>query len=84
MTSENQLPEDVVAALENGRTVDAVKRLRALEGLGLKEAKERIDAHLAANPNRYPKPETGSGGRFLMFAVILVAVALTVRFFIEN
>src|SRR6185436_382395 len=39
------LPEDVLAALSRGETVEAVKRLRAATGLGLQEAKYLLDRH---------------------------------------
>ncbi len=44
------LPATVLQALENGHTIEAIKRLRAAEGLGLKEAKDIIDAHLQGRP----------------------------------
>jgi ribosomal protein L7/L12 len=46
------LPADVLEALKQGQTVEAIKRLRSATGLGLKEAKEAIDRHLAGEPPR--------------------------------
>lgn len=37
------IPADVREALERGQTIEAIKRLRQATGMGLKEAKERID-----------------------------------------
>ena len=84
MRADDDLPAEVVAALREGRKVQAIKRLREHEGLGLKDAKERVDAHVANYPERYPQPEPGSGGRFIFYAVMLLAIALTVRFIIER
>jgi ribosomal protein L7/L12 len=39
------LPPAVLAALDAGQLIEAIKRLRAATGLGLKEAKDLIDAH---------------------------------------
>lgn len=39
------MPPDVLASLEAGQTINAIKQLRATTGLGLKEAKDLIDAH---------------------------------------
>lgn len=39
------LPPDVLASLDEGQVIEAIKRLRAATGLGLKEAKDLIDAH---------------------------------------
>lgn len=41
------LPPDVLASLEAGRTINAIKQLRDASGLGLKEAKDLIDAYQA-------------------------------------
>ncbi len=46
MTNENNpLPDDVLDALQEGQTIEAIKLLRTATGLGLKEAKDVIDAH---------------------------------------
>jgi hypothetical protein len=45
MTSPSWLPPEVVAAIESGRRIDAVKLLRESRGLGLAEAKEAVDAY---------------------------------------
>ncbi len=84
MRADDELPGEVVAALREGRKVQAIKVLREHDGLGLKEAKERVDAHIGKHPERYPQPEPGSGGRFIFYAVILLAIALTARFIIEG
>lgn len=39
------LPPAVLASLAQGRTIDAIKQLREAHGLGLKEAKDIVDAH---------------------------------------
>ena len=45
MTNENNtLPDDVLDALQQGHTIEAIKLLRTATGLGLKEAKDVIDA----------------------------------------
>jgi ribosomal protein L7/L12 len=71
-----QLPPDVLKALESGRTIDAIKRLRKATGLGLAEAKAVIDAHRRSQPP--PVPSLGGaagnnapdGGRVLPEAVL--------------
>jgi Ribosomal protein L7/L12 C-terminal domain len=45
-TSEGSLPPDVIDALNKGRLIEAIKLLRTGSGLGLKEAKDIIDAHI--------------------------------------
>ena len=41
------LPGDVLDALRSGNKIEAIKRLREATGLGLKEAKDLIEAHEA-------------------------------------
>jgi len=48
--SRDPLPENVVAALKLGQTIEAIKLLRESTGLGLKEAKDAIDQHSAPAP----------------------------------
>jgi hypothetical protein len=54
MSDENgdarPLPAAAAAALSLGRMVDAIKHVREAEGLGLMEAKQRVEAHIRRNP----------------------------------
>ncbi len=50
MTDKSELPDDVLGALGNGQTIEAIKLLRAATGLGLKEAKDLIDAYQQGKP----------------------------------
>ena len=43
------LPDDVLAALRGGNKIEAIKRLREATGLGLKEAKDLVEAHEAGD-----------------------------------
>ena len=43
--ASNSLPPEVLDALDSGNTIEAIKLLRQSAGLGLKEAKDAIDAH---------------------------------------
>lgn len=46
----NELPAEVTAALQRGEKIEAIKLLRAAREIGLKEAKEQIDAYLSGRP----------------------------------
>jgi ribosomal protein L7/L12 len=66
--ADGQLPPDVLKALESGRTIDAIKKLRKATGLGLAEAKSVIDAHVKRKPTQasYGLPTEGpDAGRVL-------------------
>ena len=47
---DRPLPAAAVAALSIGRKIDAIKYLREAEGLGLMEAKQRVEAYVERNP----------------------------------
>jgi hypothetical protein len=67
-------------ALYGGRKIEAIRQLRQVSGLGLKEAKEmieRLEADLrAAHPERFPPPSQKGIGCALLLAVAVAAVML--------
>jgi hypothetical protein len=44
------LPLEAQTLLSEGRVIEAIKCVRLSHGLGLKEAKQWIDVHIAQNP----------------------------------
>jgi len=42
--SSGGVPDDVARLVREGRKIDAIKRYREITGLGLKEAKDAVDA----------------------------------------
>ncbi|MCE9658450.1 MAG: ribosomal protein L7/L12 [Burkholderiales bacterium] len=49
MAPDSPLPADVLAALEKGDKIEAIKRLRTATGLGLKEAKDVVERYPGSN-----------------------------------
>ena len=47
---ERPLPAAAAAALSTGHLIEAIKRVREAEGIGLTEAKLRIEAYVDGNP----------------------------------
>jgi ribosomal protein L7/L12 len=57
------LPEAARAALANGRMIEAIRVVREVEGVGLKEAKARVDAHQAGgSPAAAPSTDASAHG----------------------
>jgi hypothetical protein len=52
---DDPLPDDVLVALKAGRRIDAIRLLREARGIGLKEARDRIEA-ARPRPPRKPRP----------------------------
>ncbi len=76
--TEEKLSETVMQAVRSGHTIQAIKRLRADKGLGLKEAKEiidrEIDAYRLANPHAPMAPESTTWPKAIVVAAIAVAI----------
>jgi len=47
---DRPLPAAAAAALSTGRKIDAIKHVREAEGLGLMEAKQRVEAYVERDP----------------------------------
>jgi ribosomal protein L7/L12 len=76
--SSDQLPAQVRAALMAGSKIEAIKLLREATGLGLKEAKDKVDAAsmqsgIALESGEVPR-RWFSSGFALMLAVLVAAV----------
>ncbi|HEY6527371.1 MAG TPA: ribosomal protein L7/L12 [Cellvibrionaceae bacterium] len=64
-------------ALSAGRTIDAIKQVRKETGLGLKQAKELVDIHLAANPDLLTdRTPLSAGQKTLGFLIAGITVAV--------
>jgi len=45
-----QIPAGAIAALQNGNKIEAIKIVRMERNIGLKEAKDAVEAYVAAQP----------------------------------
>jgi hypothetical protein len=73
------IPLEAVTLLGEGRLVDAVKVVRQAEMLGLREAKQRVDAHIARDPMLRVQLETlqREGRRRFFFWFLIVDLVIT-------
>jgi ribosomal protein L7/L12 len=64
------LPEAAIAALSQGKKVDAIKIVREATGLGLKEAKDAVERYVRGDrPDRGPERQPVDGDAFPLAAV---------------
>ena len=77
------LPAAAAAALSTGHMVDAIKYVREAEGLGLMEAKQRVDAYVARDPilkaqlaEQQARMKRGLIKWVLIIDLVLIAVVL--------
>lgn len=70
------LTSEAVEALARGQVIEAIKIVRQSTGLGLKESKDAVDAHLAAHPElrEQIQGQSAEGGRRVLLALALLAV----------
>lgn len=79
MTESNEpLPHEVIAALERGQRIKAIKLLREFKGIGLKEAKEAVDG---CKGERQPGDVSvvqsgGHGGIFWLLGLLVLGGAV--------
>ncbi len=86
--SPYDIPDAVIAAAASGNKIKAIKILRLETGLGLKEAKDVVDAlDLPTNASAAHPPamqeEGGAGGFYKLIAVIIALLILYSVFFVE-
>ena len=72
---ESGLPPDVIEAIAAGRKIEAIKLLREQTGMGLKEARDIVDAVAPpeagfAEHRASPRNDTGIGRLILVFALL--------------
>ena len=67
----DELPPQVMAALQQGHKVEAIKVLRESRGLDLREAKAAVDAYLHAHPELLAARHASSRRHGLRFWVLL-------------
>ncbi|KAB2844938.1 MAG: hypothetical protein F9K47_01900 [Burkholderiales bacterium] len=86
--TDASLPVDVQAALARGNKIEAIRLLRQATGLGLKDAKDRIDAAEAGgqrassgfpadstpglSPGEVPRPRAGRWAFLLVLAALVL------------
>jgi ribosomal protein L7/L12 len=82
--ADNQLPTDVLRAIEDGRKIEAIKMLREATGLGLANAKVLVDrVSRTHGPKREMvsfKDESSGTGKILA-SLVAIMVLVTVYFF---
>jgi len=73
------LPPAAQAALDRGRTIEAIKIVREVERIGLKEAKDRVDAHRGeargAHPGLAGPAERRGGGLVIVMLLLVLGLA---------
>ena len=79
-----EVSDQVIAAIDAGRKIDAIKTLRGESGLGLKEAKDVVDSLVRAKRGESGDApsmveEGGAGGMIKM--IVIIAVVLGVYFY---
>lgn len=81
------LPPTVQEALQRGNKIEAIKLLRKIEGIGLKEAKDAVEASEAGFPTlsggRGPGEVPPASNR-LWLAALAVAVLLLLYFLLRR
>ncbi len=76
MNERIDLDSEVIEELEQGRKIGAIKILRIKRSMGLKDAKQLVEAYLEQNPYLKVERPKSSSGPIILLAVIFLAYAL--------
>ena len=66
-----ELENEVIEALGRGRKIEAIKKLRALRGIGLKEAKQLVELYAVQNKLSCIPPVKAKSSNSLLILIIL-------------
>lgn len=68
-----EMPREVIAALECGRKIEAIKLLQGSRGLDLKEAREAVQRYEREHPRlRKRRGVVAGGGHGVLFWLVLI------------
>ena len=85
--SNSALPSAVTDALRRGNKIEAIKLLRAHTGLGLKEAKDAIDASepgVMGKKGKLGRGEVARSGNALGWTLVIVVAIAAAYFFLRG
>lgn len=72
---KSELEPEVIEEIQNGRKINAIKKLRELRRIDLKEAKELVDAYSPEKENFTPSVQKANSGNGLIILVVICAAA---------
>lgn len=81
MSEDQPLSEAVIAAIQNGRKIEAIKILRGETGLGLKDAKHAVDAYAQRHPDLVSQTGATSETRFGRLLLVGTAAAVAIALY---
>lgn len=70
-----ELPPEAIAALEQGRKIEAIKIVRAGRGLDLKASKELVESYMRSRPELEERLKSGGLPAIWFWLLLLVAAA---------
>lgn len=84
-TSETtNLSASAVGALLKGRKIEAIKIVRKERGIGLKEAKDAVEAYLRRDPALGARTKRTGGGSGIIWVLLVAGLATLVWYLITN
>lgn len=81
-TSSEPLPSDVIAAIQRGNKIEAIKRLRAARNLDLKDAKDFVESYVRNDPALTRMYRRQSSNALRVFWLVAAGVILMLLYFV--
>jgi ribosomal protein L7/L12 len=85
--SFDQLPASVLSAIQSGNKIEAIKLLREQTGLGLKEAKDAVEAMTMPKPGvtrHFPTVEKPASGSTIRWLLVVAALGFAGYYFFKS
>lgn len=79
----NTLEPEVIAFLEEGRKIEAIKKLRELRRIGLKEAKDIVDDYCSGHDTQHSSVQKVASGNGLVLILVLGIVGYLIYLYIQ-
>jgi len=83
---KQKLPEEALAALESGKKIEAIKSVRTSFNVGLKEAKEIVEAYIEADhglKQRISVANNNAAQSAFSGLLVIAVIVLVIYYFIK-
>jgi hypothetical protein len=77
------LPEDAVTALQAGRKIEAIKRVRQHHNVDLKTAKETVERYIEQHPELALASPSGTSVSGLSTLIAIICICVIVYYFLN-
>ena len=79
-----EITDEAKAHLVAGRKIQAIKVVRESNKIGLKQAKEAVEAHIGETPGQYPEPEMMPISPRIILTIFVILAGVVAFLFVNS